>query len=72
MEPPCRKNLPPTFAKRMRYGYTVDAKEECLNRKMGLYNAKELSGGLWRRDYWAYSRKDEDGNPEFAYKTARS
>jgi hypothetical protein len=52
------------------HGYTKPAKDQCLAQKIGLYNAAELAGGLWRDDYWAYNRKDEDGNPVFAYKTA--
>jgi hypothetical protein len=52
-------------------GYTVDAKEQCLAQHIGLYNIKEIAGGLWRNDYWAYNRKAEDGNPVFAYKSAR-
>lgn len=54
------------------YGYTKQAKDQCLAAKMGLYNSTELAGGLWRDDYWAYNKKDEDGNPVFAYKTAGS
>ena len=42
-----------------------------LARHIGLYNIKEIAGGLWRNDYWAYNRKAEDGNPVFAYKSAR-
>lgn len=54
------------------HGYTKQAKEQCLAARIGLYNATELAGGLWKDDYWAYNRKDEDGNPIFAYKMARS
>jgi hypothetical protein len=54
------------------HGYTKPAKDQCLAARIGLYNAAELAGGLWRDDYWAYNRKDEDGNPIFAYKTAGS
>lgn len=53
------------------HGYTHQAKEQCLAEEIGLYNATEMAGGLWRDDYWAYNRKDEDGNPVFAYKTAK-
>lgn len=42
------------------YGYTKQAKEECIALKIGLYNAQEMPGGMWRDDYWAYNRKDED------------
>jgi hypothetical protein len=54
------------------HGYTQQAKEECLRQKIGLYNAQELAGGLWRDDYWAYNRKDDDGNPVFAYRAVRN
>jgi hypothetical protein len=54
------------------HGYTKQAKDQCLAAEIGLYNATELAGGLWRNDYWAYNRQDEDGNPVFAYKTAGS
>ena len=54
------------------HGYTQQAKEQCLAQKIGLYNSTELAGGLWRDDYWAYNRKDEDGNPIFTYKTVKS
>jgi hypothetical protein len=33
------------------HGYTQQAKEECLRQEIGLYNAQELAGGLWRNDY---------------------
>lgn len=54
------------------HGYTRQAKKQCSDAEIGLYNATEIAGGLWRSDYWAYNRKDEDGNPVFAYKSARS
>jgi hypothetical protein len=28
-----------------------------LAQHIGLYNIKEIAGGLWRNDYWAYNRK---------------
>ena len=46
-------------------GYTPEAKELCLSYKIGLYNSTELSGALWKNDYWAFSKKDKDGNPEY-------
>lgn len=51
-------------------GYTPEAKEYCLESRIGIYNAKELPGGLWRKDYWAYHQKDEDGNIVYQYRTA--
>jgi hypothetical protein len=50
------------------HGYTREAKEECADRKIGLYNAQELNGALWKNKYWSYNRKGEEGNPIFAYK----
>lgn len=51
-------------------GYTREAKEYCLEQKIGIYNASELAGGLWRNDYWAYAQKDEKGNKVYYYKNA--
>jgi hypothetical protein len=51
-------------------GYTPEAKEYCLRSRIGIYNAKEVSGSLWKRDYWAYHQKDEEGNIIYQYKTA--
>ena len=44
-------------------GYTTEAKEFCLEAKIGLYVTDEMSGALWRDDFWSYHRKDKDGNP---------
>lgn len=43
--------------------YSNQAKEYCIENKIGLYNSTELSGGLWRDDYWNYFKKDKDGTP---------
>lgn len=48
--------------------YTWEAKEYCLAAEIGLYNASELNGGLHRNDFWAYHRKDKDGNPLYECK----
>lgn len=49
-------------------GYTPEAKELCSSRNIGLYNSSELTGALWKNEYWRYSQKDEDGNPTYPYK----
>lgn len=49
-------------------GYTPEAKHLCLSSKMGLFNSSELTGAIWRDDFWNYHRKDEDGNPVYPYK----
>jgi hypothetical protein len=46
-------------------GYTSEAKDFCVNQQIGLYVTDEMSGALWRDDYWAYHRRDSEGNPEF-------
>jgi hypothetical protein len=51
-------------------GYTPAAKELCLDRKIGLYNSSELSGGLWKKQFWDYLKKDDKGNPEYFYRSA--
>ncbi len=51
-------------------GYTPEAKNYCLVDNIGLYNSKEMSGGLWKRDYWDYYQRDEDGNIVYQYKGA--
>lgn len=43
--------------------YTGEAKEFCLESKIGLYVTDEMSGALWRNDFWSYVKKDKDGNP---------
>jgi len=48
-------------------GYTTEAKEHCLDSHLGLYNTSELSGGLHRNDYWAYHKRDRDGNPIYSF-----
>lgn len=44
-------------------GYQPEAKEYCLDSKTGLYVSDEMSGALWRDEYWSYQKKDKDGNP---------
>lgn len=49
-------------------GYSEQAKDYCLENKIGLYNSSELSGGLWKDAYWDYFKKDKDGNRVSAIK----
>jgi hypothetical protein len=51
-------------------GYTPEAKEYCLDAKIGLFNSTELNGALRQADYWSFHRTDEDGNPVYCYKAA--
>lgn len=36
--------------------YTEDAKSYCREAKIGLFNAKEITGALHRNDFWCYVR----------------
>lgn len=49
-------------------GYVHEAKELCLSRKIGLFNSSELSGALFKDDFWAYHKKDQEGSPSYPYK----
>ena len=49
-------------------GYTPDAKEDCIESHIGLYNSTEVSGGLWKDAFWDYSKVDEKGNKIYQYK----
>jgi hypothetical protein len=46
-------------------GYTSAAKEFCLAQKVGIFVSDEMTGALWKDDYWAYHRKDKKGNPSY-------
>lgn len=46
-------------------GYTLEAKEFCLSRQIGLYNSSELSGALWKNEFWNYHKCDKKGNPDY-------
>lgn len=43
--------------------YTWEAKEYCLENKIGLFNTTEMNGALHRDEFWGYHKKDKDGNP---------
>lgn len=49
-------------------GYTPEAKEFCLDQRIGLYVTDEMSGALWKDEYWDYHRRDKDGNPEYFFR----
>jgi hypothetical protein len=44
-------------------GYQSEAKDLCLDSHIGLYVTDEMSGALWRDDYWNYQKRDKDGDP---------
>ena len=48
--------------------YTPEAKEFCLSNEIGLFNSSELSGAIWKDDFWNYHRKDDKGNPIYPYR----
>jgi len=47
-------------------GYTMQAKEYCIDSNVGLFNSSEISGALYREDYWRYHKKDQEGNPIYS------
>jgi hypothetical protein len=49
-------------------GYSPEAKELCISHKIGLFNSSELSGALFKDEFWTYHKKDENGNPVYPYK----
>lgn len=44
-------------------GYQAEAKDLCLDSHVGLYVTDEMSGALWRDEYWNYQKRDKDGDP---------
>jgi hypothetical protein len=48
-------------------GYTLEAKEYCLEAHIGLFNTGEINGALHRDDFWSYHKRDKDGNPEYPF-----
>lgn len=44
-------------------GYTQEAYDFCQARRIGIYNAGELAGGLHKNDYWTYEKLDDEGHP---------
>ena len=48
-------------------GYTTEAKNYCLENRIGLYNSSEITGAIHRDDHWSYHRKDRDGDPVYPF-----
>jgi hypothetical protein len=40
--------------------YTDDAKDFCLDRHTGLYTSSEMTGALWKHEFWDYEKPDKD------------
>lgn len=53
-------------------GYTREAKQLCLSNSIGLFNSSELTGALWKNEFWLYHQRDDDGNPIYPYKKQQS
>lgn len=51
-------------------GYTPEAKEYCIDAKIGLFNSTEINGALRQSDHWNFHRTDDKGNPLYCYKAA--
>jgi len=51
-------------------GYTEEAKAFCLDQRIGLFVTDEMSGAIWRNDYWTYHKRDKEGNPVYYYRVA--
>ncbi|WP_138616675.1 hypothetical protein [Pseudoalteromonas sp. S2721] len=49
-------------------GYTREAKQLCLSNNIGLFNSSEITGALWKNDFWLYHQRDDKGNPIYPYK----
>lgn len=43
-------------------GYQSEAKEQCVSARIGLYVTDEMTGALWRDEYWNYQKRDDEGN----------
>ena len=52
-------------------GYTPEAKQICISRNIGLFNSGELTGALYKDEFWRYHKKDGDGNPSYPYKNQK-
>jgi hypothetical protein len=51
--------------------YTIEAKQYCLDARIGLYNASEINGALWKDEYWDYCQVDQKGNPIYQISVER-
>lgn len=50
--------------------YTQEAKEYGLDNGIGIFNTSEFFGALWSRNVETYAKKDQNGNPTYAYRSA--
>lgn len=48
-------------------GYSMDAKQYCLDQRIGLYVTNEMSGGLWKDEYWNQHQRDDKGNTVYDF-----
>lgn len=48
-------------------GYTTEAKEFCLGAQLGLFNSQEITGALYRNEFWSYHKRDDEGNPIYSF-----
>lgn len=44
-------------------GYTKEAKQFCIDAQIGVFVSNEMSGALWKTDFWNYHQRDKDRNP---------
>lgn len=49
-------------------GYTRQAKDFCVEQEIGLFITDEMTGALWKDDYWNYHQRDDKGNPIYHYR----
>jgi hypothetical protein len=49
-------------------GYTRQAKEFCILQQIGLFITDEMTGALWKDDYWNYNQRDDKGDPIYRYR----
>jgi hypothetical protein len=40
--------------------YTYDAKDFCFSRHTGLYASPEITGALWKNEFWSYEKPNTD------------
>ncbi len=49
--------------------YTKQAKDFCLSARIGLYNTNEMTGALWKDEFWAYHKTSDKGDPTYFFGT---
>lgn len=48
-------------------GYTKEAKSIALENKTGIYVTNEMTGALFKDEYWAYHKRNQEGDPDYFY-----